>query len=186
MTGQRGAASPSSTSDPALSGVFGLFLHRLRPEAELVKDAAARLRAIPEALGHGRRNLAPDLVAPVFVDRALGQARAGARYVRELLPAEVQDPGLRPALAEAGAVAGAALDAFAEFLGDLRGRATGGFAIGEARYSRLLREKELVPLDAPALRERGRAEYERLAEELEELAQRVGDGTPTGRPSSGS
>ena len=162
---------------PGLSGVFGLFLHRLRPEAELVKDAATRIRAIPEALGHGRRNLAPDLVAPVFVDRALGQARAGARYVRELLPAEVQDPSLRPALAEAGAVAGAALDAFAEFLGDLRSRATGGFAIGEARYSRLLREKELISLDAPALRERGRAEYERLSEELEELAQRVGDGS---------
>ena len=161
---------------PGLSGVFGLFLHRLRPEAELVRDAAARLRAIPEALDHGRRNLAPDLVAPVFVDRALGQARAGARYVRELLPAEVRDPALRPAMAEAGAAAGAALDAFAEFLGDLRGRATGGFAIGESRYSRLLREKELLPFDTPALRERGRAEYERLSEELDELAQRVGGG----------
>ena len=77
-------------------------------------------------------------------------------------------------MAEAGAAAGAALDAFAEFLGDLQGRATGGFAIGESRYSRLLRDKELLPFDTPALRERGRAEYERLSEELDELAQRVG------------
>jgi hypothetical protein len=105
---------------PALQGVFGLFLHRLRPEAELVRDAAQRLRAIPEALGHGRRNLSPELVPSVFVDRALGQAQAGARYVRELLPAEVRDPALRPALAEAGAVAGTALEEFAGFLGDLR------------------------------------------------------------------
>ena len=159
---------------PGLGGVFGLFLHRLRPEAELVRDAAARLRAIPEALGHGRRNLVPALVPPVFVDRALGQARAGARYVRDLLPDEVRDPALRPTLAEAGAVAGRALDDFAEFLRGLRDRAAGGFAIGEARYGRLLREKELLPLDAGSLRERGRAEYDRLADELRALARRVG------------
>ena len=167
--------------------MFGLFLHRLRPEAELVTDAG---RAPP---GHPRQRSAtgagtsrPTWSPPVFVDRALGQARAGARYVRELLPAEVRDPGLRPALAEAGAVAGAALDAFAEFLGDLRSRATGGFAIGEARYSRLLREKELLPSTPRRLRERGRAEYERLSEELGG-AGATGRGRPTtGRPSSGS
>jgi uncharacterized protein (DUF885 family) len=159
---------------PGLQGVFGLFLHRLRPEAELVRDAMARLRAVPEALAHGRRNLVPDLVAPVFVDRALGQARAGARYVRELLPAEVQDPAGRSALAEAGAVAVSALEGFAGFLEQLRTRATGDFAFGETRYSRLLREKEHIPLDAGALRERGRDEYERLAAELRELARRVG------------
>ena len=156
-----------------LQGVFSLFLHRLRPEAALVRDAAARLRAIPEALGHGRRNLVPELVAPVFVDRAQGQARAGARYVRDLLPAETRDPGLRGTLAEAGAVAASAFEGFAEFLEDLRGRATGNFALGESRYSRLLREKEHVPLDAKALRERGRSEYERLSVELRQLARRV-------------
>jgi uncharacterized protein (DUF885 family) len=159
---------------PGLQGVFGLFLHGLRPEAELVRDAAARLGAVPEALEHGRRNLVPDLVAPVFIDRALGQARAGARYVRDLLPAEVQDPAGRSALAQAGAVAAAALEGFAGFLEDFRTRATGDFALGEARYSRLLRDKEHVPLDAGALRERGREEYERLAAELRELARRVG------------
>jgi uncharacterized protein (DUF885 family) len=165
---------PEMYVGPALQGVFGLFLHRLRPEAELVQDAAHRLRAIPEALDHGRRNLAPELVPPVFIDRAFGQARAGARYVRELLPEEAQDPALRPALAEAGAIAGRALDRFAEFLTDLRGRATGGFAIGEARYGRLLQEKELLSFDASELRERGRAEYERLAGELRELGRRIG------------
>jgi uncharacterized protein (DUF885 family) len=77
-------------------------------------------------------------------------------------------------LAEAGAIAGRALDRFAEFLTDLRGRATGGFAIGEARYGRLLQEKELLSFDASELRERGRAEYERLAGELRELGRRIG------------
>jgi uncharacterized protein (DUF885 family) len=165
---------PEIYVSPGLYGAFGLFLHRLRPEPELVRDAAARLSAVPELLAHGRRNLAPELVAPVFVDRAIGQARAGARYVRELLPAEVRDSALRGQLAEAGAVAAAALDGYVTFLEELRGRATGDFALGEARYGRLLREKELVPLEAGALRERGRREYERLAAELRELGRRVG------------
>jgi uncharacterized protein (DUF885 family) len=156
-----------------LHAVFGLFLHRLRPEPALVRDAVARLRAIPEALEHGRRNLAPELVAPVFVGRAIGQARAGARYVRALLPAEAREPELRAALAEAGASAGVAFDGFASYLEELRDRATGSFALGESRYSRLLREKEHIPLDAGALRERGRAEYERLSAELRELSRRV-------------
>jgi uncharacterized protein (DUF885 family) len=156
-----------------LQGVFGLFLHHLRPEAALVRDAVARLRAIPLALEHGRRNLAPELVAPVLVDRALGQARAGARYVRDLLPAEARAPELREALSEAGAAAAAAFEAFAKFLEELRSRATGDFALGESRYGRLLREREHVPLDASALRERGRSEYERFAADLRQLAQRL-------------
>ena len=156
-----------------LQGVFGLFLHRLRPEAALVHAAVARLRAVPEALRHGRHNLAPDLVAPVLVDRALGQARAGARYFRDLLPSEAREPELRGALAEAGAGAATALDEFAAFLEGLRRRAAGDFALGEARYGRLLREKEHIPLDAGALRERGRQEYERLGAELRQLARRV-------------
>lgn len=158
---------------PVLHGVFNLFLHRLRPEPELVRAAVARLRAAPDALAHGRANLAPELVAPVLVDRALGQARAGAHYLRELLPAEAGDPATRAALAEAGAAAGVALEAFAAFLETLRTRATGSFALGEARYTRLLRERELLPVDAAGLRERGWQEYRRLAAELGDLARRI-------------
>ena len=70
-------------------------------------------------------------------------------------------------------MAAVAFDGFASFLEELRERATGGFALGESRYSRLLRDKELIPLDAGALRERGRAEYERLSAELRELSRRL-------------
>ncbi len=157
---------PDTYLVPGLSGVFTLFLHRLRPESALVASAVARLRALPRVIADGTRNLTPELTPRVYVERALGQARAGARYLRELLPAEVTAPPLRAALAEAGRTGAAALDAFATFLEALRDRATGEWAIGETRYSRLLREKELLRWDARGLREHGRREYDRLAAEL--------------------
>jgi uncharacterized protein (DUF885 family) len=165
---------PDTYLGPGLSGVFILFLHRRHPEAETARAAAARLRAVPEGLAAGERNLQPELVPAVYVERALGQARAGARYARELVPAEAADPRLRGELAEAGAVAGAAYERFAAFLERLRPRAAGTWAIGEARYTRLLREKELLADDAPSLRERGRREYDRLAAELAGYARRIG------------
>jgi uncharacterized protein (DUF885 family) len=164
---------PDTYLNPGLSGVFTLFLHRLRPEPELVRAAAARLRAMPDNLADGRRNLRPELAPRIYVERALGQARAGARYVRELLPAEAADPRGRAELAAAGGDAGRALDDFAAFLEGLGPRAAGAWAIGEVRYTRLLREKELLADDAGSLRERGRREYDRLAAELREYARRI-------------
>jgi uncharacterized protein (DUF885 family) len=164
---------PDTYLNPGLGGVFTLFLHRLRPEPELVRSAVARLQAIPGNLADGRRNLQPELTPPVYLERALGQARAGARYVRELLPAEVSDPQARGALATAGAAAGAAFDDFASFLERLQAKAGGAWAIGEARYSRLLQEKELLGDDARRLRARGQAEYQRLAAELRGYAGRI-------------
>ncbi len=157
---------PDLYLNPGLYGVFTLFLHGLKPEAELVQAAAARLRQIPRILEDGRRNLAADLAPVLYLRRARGQARAGATYTRTLLPQQVADPLLRANLAEAGEVAGAALEEFARFLGELSERAHGEWAIGEERYSSLLGERELLGVDARGLRERGQREYERLAEEL--------------------
>src|SRR5262249_60370609 len=95
-----------------------------------------------------------------------GRGRPASGSARGLVPREVADPGLRAELAAAGAVAADAFERFAGFLEGLRARARGAWAIGEARYSRLLREKELLPDDARALRERGRREYDRFAGEL--------------------
>jgi uncharacterized protein (DUF885 family) len=164
---------PDTYTSPALEGVFTLFLHRLRPEPELVRAAVARLGQVPGLLTEGRKNLTPELAPRVYIERALGQARAGVRYFRELLPAEVADAGLRGRMAEAGATAAAAFDDFARFLEGLRERAAGTFAIGEARYSRILRERELLPYDTGALREVGRREYDRLAAELARCARTV-------------
>jgi len=164
---------PDVYLNPGLGGVFSLFLHRLRPEPELAAAAAARLAAVPATLTEGKRNLAPELTPRIFVARAIGQARAGARYARELVPAEVTDHRLRARLADAGALAAEAYDDFARFLEALAPKAAGSWAIGEDRYTRLLREKELFDVDARQLRDRGRREYDRVAAELGSLAERL-------------
>jgi uncharacterized protein (DUF885 family) len=163
---------PETYLNPGLGGVFNLFLHRLKPEPELVRAAVSRLRAIPRLLEDGRRNLKPELTPRLYVERAIRQARAGARYLGEILPDEVTDEQLRAELADWGGIASGGMQVYADFLQEsLLPKATGEYAIGGDRYSRLLRQKELLADDVVSLRERGRREYDRLADELGRLAQ---------------
>lgn len=164
---------PLVYSTPALDGVFRLFLHRLRPEPDLVDAAVARLEQVPAALEAGLANLDPGLASPLIVERATEAARGGVRYLRELLPADVQPGPGRDRLAAAGASAGAAFERWAEALSRLAGQATGEWQLGEERYTRLLREKERLADDARSLRERGHAEYDRLDAEMRALSREI-------------
>ncbi|HVM07488.1 MAG TPA: DUF885 domain-containing protein [Acidimicrobiales bacterium] len=164
---------PATYLGPCLSGVFGLFLNRAHPEAELVASASARLRGVPSVLDAARANLDPELASPLFIERAKGQCRAGIAYARTMVPAEVADSDLRATLAEAGEVAAGALEGFATFLDELGAVASGGWALGDETYSALLREKELLGYGAAEMRERGRRAYDELSEEMSELASRI-------------
>lgn len=158
--------NPDTYLNPGLSGVFYLFLHRTRPEPDLAADAAARLRGVPELLAAGRDNLSAELASPIFVQRALGQARAGAMYARTLVPAEVADGPDRRLLVEAGEIAAGAYEEFAVWLESFALRAGGSYAIGEERYSGLLQHKEGLSYGARALRDRGQAAYDELAADM--------------------
>ncbi len=164
---------PDVYLNPGMSGIFGLFLHLLRPMDQLVDAAVSRMRQIPGNLEDGMRNLRPELVPEIFLDRAANQARAGARYLREILPAQVEDGALRVKLAEAGEEAGSAYDRYVEFLEEMRPTATGEWALGEERYSALLREKELLGFGARELRDRGQAAYDELAVDLTRCAREL-------------
>jgi uncharacterized protein (DUF885 family) len=164
---------PATYLNPGLQGVFSLFLHRLRPEKDLAEAARARLAEVPRALRQGMDNLDFTIVPKIYVDRAIGQARAAAKYARELVPEEVSDPAARAALASIGAEAGDAFEAFAAFLQQKKEQASGDYAVGEALYTALLREKELLPYDARALRERGREQYDLLAAEARRIAKEI-------------
>ena len=164
---------PNYYLNPGLNGVFSLFLHRLRPERELASAAAIRLDAVPTNVKDGVANLDFARTPRVYVERAIGQAKAAARYARELVPAEVNDASSKQRLTDAGAKAGKAFDDFASFLESNKERATGDWAIGEQLYSALLREKELLPFGAAELRERGREQYDLLATEANRIAAEI-------------
>jgi uncharacterized protein (DUF885 family) len=171
---------PNTYLNPSLGGVFTLFLHRLRPEPDLAAAARARLLAVTRHVADGKANLDFALVPRIFLERAVGQARAAARYARELVPAEVKDATLRQKVAEAGATAAGSYEDFAAFLESNKTRAAGDYAIGEELYTALLREKELLPFDTRQLRERGREQYDMLSNEANKIARQIdGGGTWT-------
>lgn len=165
---------PGTYLSGLLGSIFILFLHRIHDEAHVARSAAARMTAIPRALDQARANLDPSLASPIFVERALGQCRAGVSYCRDLVPAEVGDGDLRGLLAAAGERAAGAFESFAGFLTELLPRCTGDYAIGEARYSALLQQKEGLSYGAAGLRDRGRAAYDELDAEMAKLAQQIG------------
>jgi uncharacterized protein (DUF885 family) len=169
---------PATYLNPCLMGPFSLFLHRLRPEPELVAAAVARLRQVPEVLEAGRANLDADLTPRLLIKRGLATCRAGAVYFRDMLAAEVTDDGLR---ADVGGAAGAAADAMADFgqhLDSMLGAARGDWALGESRYSALLLERELLGYGAGELHTRGEKAWADLDAEMTNLARGVDPGAP--------
>ncbi len=164
---------PDAYLNPGMSGIFSLFLHRLRPMDELVDAAVARMKLIPANLEDGRRNLRPEMVPAIFLERAANQARAGARYVRELLPAQADEDAQRAKLADAGEAAASAYEDYVAFLEEMRPDARGDYQLGEERYSALLREKELLGFGARELRDTGQTAYDELALELTRCAREL-------------
>ncbi|HUS60973.1 MAG TPA: DUF885 domain-containing protein [Acidimicrobiales bacterium] len=164
---------PQTYLGPCLSGVFSLFLNRVHPEPDLARFAAARLRLVPEVLAQGAANLDPDLAPALFIERALGACQAGVGYARNLVPEEVSDSTLRAELVEAGEVAAAAFTSFSDTLRALIPTCTGEWAIGEARYSALLEQKELLGYGAATMRGKGQAAYDELSAEMERVAAQI-------------
>lgn len=158
--------SPDAYVQAGLSGVQLLFVHRLRPEPELVEAAAARLAAVPDVLAAARANLDPELASPLIVGRAVRQARAAVGWARDAVPQLVADEGARRRLATAGEAAAAAYDALVTHLEDLAERASGDWAIGAERYDALLREAEGLDFGSDELHRRGAEAYDQLAGEL--------------------
>jgi uncharacterized protein (DUF885 family) len=128
---------------------------------------------VPRALEQATANLDPALAAKLILERGMGSARAGAGYVRSVLAEEADTDEGRDRLRAAGATAGDAFDAFAAHLEKLAGQASGTWVYGEERYSRQLREREVLNFDARSLREMGQAEYDRLDAEMRALAREI-------------
>jgi uncharacterized protein (DUF885 family) len=173
---------PSVYLDPCFDGILSLVIHRSFPEGELARYTTGRLRAMAGALEAGRANLSAELASPLIVGRAIGQCEAAIGYFTEMLPAEFAAPADRAAVAEAAGIAAESFRGFLAFLTELAASAAGGFAIGEERYSLLLRERELLGYGAAELRERGRNVLGELESEMNGLARQIDPQAPTWRP----
>jgi uncharacterized protein (DUF885 family) len=153
------------------NGVFELFMHGTRAEAEATAAAVERLRQVPAALAAGRDNLDPALVdAELLRQWALPNTAAQAAFMREGLEVFTQDPAHGAALRTAGNEAAEAYDEFGVYLGELAERATGSFVFGEANYDAVLGVGEGFDFDVRTLREMGRAQVASLDAQMSELA----------------
>lgn len=169
---------PSIYPGAGMQGVFALFLNRVHDEAELARCAIARMEALPAILEHGKANIDPELVCPLFVERAAGPARAGIGYFRHLVPGEIADDSLRAKVADAGEAAAQALEGYLAWLDtDLAPHARGDWVFGEARYSALLRDKEKLRFDTAGLHRYGLTAFADCEAELVELAHQMDPGS---------
>jgi uncharacterized protein (DUF885 family) len=168
---------PLVYSGPITSGLFTLFLHKLRPEADLVDAAVARLTQVGRVVDAGIANLDAELAHPLIVERGQAAAKGAARYIRDLVWRDVEDSAARERLKTAGEQAAPHLDRYVAHLETLAREAHGSWALGEEGYTRILREREVLTDDARSLRDRGQAELERLDREMSELAREA-----TGNP----
>jgi uncharacterized protein (DUF885 family) len=161
---------PVTYSSPITSGIFTLFLHRLRPEADIVDAAINRLARAGDAVDAGIANLDAALAHPLILERGRNAAQGGVRYLREIVALDVEDERDRARLLAAGDRAAAHLERFVAHVDGLIPRATGTWQLGEERYTRILREREVLADDARSLRARGQAEFDRLDTEMLTLA----------------
>src|SRR5829696_4390881 len=161
---------PVTYSAPITGGVFSLFLHRLRPDVEIAEAATARLERVAPLVDAGIANLDAGRAHPVIVERGMNAAKGAVRYVRDLAWQEVEDDAARERMQAAGEAAGRELERFVSHLESFLPHAAGSWHLGEDAYTRILREREVLPDDARQLRDRGQREFDRLDAEMTDLA----------------
>ncbi len=148
----------------AVSAVHTLLVKDFAPLERRKRDAASRLRQLPDVIGDVR----PRLAAPprIWTEMAIEDAKGAAEAVGGL----AKDAGD----AEAGERARRALEDYVAFLErDLLPRSTGGFAVGRAAYDFYLQRYHLLDLDADRLLEIGRREWDRSIALLEDCAKSI-------------
>ncbi|MGI8847244.1 MAG: DUF885 domain-containing protein [Candidatus Dormibacteria bacterium] len=158
-------------------GVFNLFVHQARPQAEAVAAAVTRLAAVPQTVANATANLSADLACPEVLRRDLATVRGQAQFLREDLPGFVQDPVLRQRLGDAAAPAAAAYDNLADHVDALAEVAHGSYVFGEKNYNAVLQTGEQLSFNSHTLREMGRREWDALNTKMGDVAQRINGGS---------
>lgn len=169
--------SPIEYLDPAVFSSFPFFVRPFAPPAERLRVTVSRLEQLPVVLDAARANLMPAEIPPEWVESAVEMAEGGILLYRQGvsgLAAEVDDPALLAAAETALERAEQALGAFATYLTDeVQPAARGTFAIGEAAFNELLRERHFLDIDADEMLAIGERLYAETEAEMEALAASV-------------
>ena len=147
---------PGYYTGTAADAVYDVLSRKYAPAADRLRFAIAREQAIPAMLRAARANITT--VNPVAAQLAQADIAGAVAFFKTTVPAafaSVADPALQAAFTAANAGAVAALEAY---LADMKAgpfaHPSGSYAIGAARYARLLELQELTPIPL--------AEYERV------------------------
>ncbi|HJX98723.1 MAG TPA: DUF885 domain-containing protein [Chthoniobacterales bacterium] len=152
------------------------------PLDDRVHSIVAIESQIPNILIAARTNLDPVLPKP-YVELAIQIARGSADFLRKNLVeavADLKDEAIRSQFLEANRRAAAALIEYAAWLErEKLPKATDDFALGEEKFSRMLKETELVDLPPEKILEIGMDQLYKEQKAFVDAARKIdGDKTP--------
>ncbi|MCZ7572285.1 MAG: DUF885 domain-containing protein [Ardenticatenaceae bacterium] len=163
--------------EPAVFSSFPFFVRPYASATGRLRALVSRLEQLPAVLDAAQANLLPPQVPPEWVKSAAQMAEGGALLYRQGiagLAAEVDDAALLASADAALPIAEQSLRAFTAYLTDeVQPAAQGAFAIGEAAFNELLRERHFLDIDAAELLAIGERLYAETEAEMETVAATV-------------
>ena len=146
------------------------------PFPERVRSLTSILRQAPNIFAAARTNLEDSLPRP-FIETAIEIANGSADFLaRDLVDAlkDLKDPGLRGQFRAANEGAIAELRRYVAWLQKEKlPKANNAFALGRAKYSRMLREVEMIDLSPESILDLGLRELRREQQRLVEAAKKI-------------
>jgi len=165
--------NPSQYLDVTTGDVMLLIMKEFTPLPGRLESALGRTRQVPRVLEEAREVLVPSEIPAVWAETAIEQGRMAPMLFSALLPslAAGAAPDLVDEIAEAGAAAAKAVEAYIEFLkSEVLPNAKGDFAVGRELFDEMLREDHMVDYDADRLLETGRKQFELTKRQMESVA----------------
>jgi uncharacterized protein (DUF885 family) len=167
--------NPGAYSDECMGGVFLLVITEFAPLEARLEKVLGRLRAIPGVLAHGKENIVPEEVPPVWNDVALESCQQGSALFTALIPALAQSaPKLAGDLNAASQAAAKAFEDYARFLKEgVATKARGNFAAGRQLFEEMVHENHMLDYNADEVLKVGWRLFEETERAMTELAQRI-------------
>lgn len=165
-------------------GILDLTPYVSRDYAPLEQRAQAIIafaEAVPAHLSAAKNNLQPALPR-TFIETALIQARGTASFARTDVPAAMKalpDGPLADRMAKALESMATALDGYAGYLEEAKGRATEDFALGPEVFARMLQTTQGIDVELGQLEAVIRADLERNLAAMKRAAAELSPKMPT-------